>query len=314
MRAVTFSTFGGPEVLEVKDLPVPQPGPGEIRVRVAAATVNPTDLSYRSGGQTAQLAQLGVHPPYIPGMDLAGVVDAVGPDVTAWRPGDQVMAIVLPRRPGGGAQAEEVVIPAESAARIPDGATLEAASTLPMNGLTVQLALDLMKLQPGQTLAVTGSAGAVGGYAIQLGALEGLRVIAVAAPKDYDLAKSLGADVVVPRGEDAAQAIRAVVPEGVDGLIDGAVIGGAILPAIRDGGALAAVRAFNDPTERGITIHQVRVTEYARNQAALDRLRQLASEGRLALRVAETMPPERAAEAHRKLDAGGVRGRLVIVF
>ena len=102
MRAVTFSRFGGPEVLEVSELPEPKPGPGEVRIRVAAATVNPTDISFRSGRQSpsAQLAEMGVRPPFIPGMELAGVVDAVG-DGTRWRVGDRVMAIVNPRRPGG---------------------------------------------------------------------------------------------------------------------------------------------------------------------------------------------------------------------
>src|SRR5947207_3625381 len=104
MRAVTVSRLGGPEVLEVSKRPEPQPGPGEVRIRVAAATVNPTDISFRSGRQltTAHLAEMGAHPPYIPGMELAGVVDAVG-EGTDWRPCDRVMAIVNPRPPGGGA-------------------------------------------------------------------------------------------------------------------------------------------------------------------------------------------------------------------
>jgi len=138
----------------VSKLPEPKPGPGEVRIRVAAATVNPTDISFRVGRQhtTAQLTQMGVLPPYIPGMELAGVVDAVG-EGTKWHPGDRVMAIVNPRRPGGGAQAELVVVPAASVARVPEGASLEAAATLPMNGLTVRLALDRLALHPGQTLA-----------------------------------------------------------------------------------------------------------------------------------------------------------------
>src|SRR5207244_10433753 len=119
MRAVTFSRLGGPEVLEVSELPEPQPGPGEVRIRVAAATVNPTDISFRTGRQltTAQLAEMGVLPPYIPGMELAGVVDAVG-EGTSWRTGDRVVAIVNQRRPGGGAEAEQVVGPAAACAGV----------------------------------------------------------------------------------------------------------------------------------------------------------------------------------------------------
>jgi NADPH:quinone reductase-like Zn-dependent oxidoreductase len=314
MRAVTFSQFGSPEVVEVRDLPVPVPGPGEVRIRVAAATVNPTDLGFRAGSQSPQqLAEMGVNPPYIPGMELAGVVDAAGEGVD-WRAGDRVMAIVTPRRPGGGAQAEFVVVPAASVARVPEGTSLEAAATLPMNGLTVRRALDLLDLRPGQTLAVTGAAGAVGGYAVELGAHAGLRVIADAAPKDEALVKKFGAAVVVPRGEQAISAIRGVVPGGVDGLIDAAVLDAAVLPAIRDGGRLATVRGFAGPTERDITIMPVRVAEYLQNQAALEGLARLVEQGALTLRVAETFPPERAADAHRKLAGGGVRGRLVIAF
>ncbi|MCL8207164.1 MAG: NADP-dependent oxidoreductase [Actinomycetia bacterium] len=309
MKAVIIPRFGGPEVLEVADLPKPQPGPGEVRIRVAAATVNPTDISLRSGRRPTNLP-----PPYIPGMELAGTVDVVGPGVSDRRPGEQVMAIVLPLRPQGGAQAELVVVPAESVVPVPDRATLVEAATLPMNGLTVRRALDLLALPAGATLAVTGAAGAVGGYAIQLGKVAGLRVVADAAPADEALVRSLGADIVVPRGHDVARAIRTVVPDGVDALIDAAVQGPTVLPAVRDGGQVAAVRQWTGGTERGIRIHQVAVSDYARNQAALDELRRLAGAGKLTLRVAETFLPERVAEAHRKLEAGGVRGRLVLVF
>ncbi len=309
MRAVGFSDFGGPEVLEILELPAPVPGTGQVRVRVAAAAVNPTDISFRSGRRRPD----GLEPPYIPGMDLAGVVDAIG-EGSNWRLGARVMGVVNPRRPEGGAMAEYVVLPSESVMRIPEGTTLEEASTLPMNGLTVRLALDRLELKPGSTLVVTGGAGAVGGYAIEVGVANGLRVIAVAATSDEPLLKKFGAEAVVARGADAAQAIRSLVPEGVDGLIDGAVIGAPILPAIRDGGGLAAVSAFEGETEREILIHQVWVTDYAENQEALDGLRRLVQAGKLTLRVAETFPPERLAEAHQRLAAGGVRGRLVLVF
>ena len=315
MRAVTFSRFGGPEVLEVSQLPAREPGRGEVRIRVTAATVNPTDISFRVGRQhtIAQLAEMGVLPPFVPGMELAGAVDAVG-EGTDWRAGDRVMAIVNPRRPGGGAQAELVVVPAASVSRVPEGTSFEAAATLPMNGLTVRLALDKLALKPGQTLGVTGAAGAVGGYAVELGVSDGLRVIAVAGREDEALVKRLGAETVVPRGDGAIRGLRDAAAGGVDGLIDAAVLDAAVLPAIRDGGKLATVRGFAGPSERGITIEPVRVASYLTNHEALDRLGQLVAEGRLTLRVAETFPPERAADAQRKMDAGGIRGRLVIVF
>jgi NADPH:quinone reductase-like Zn-dependent oxidoreductase len=247
-------------------------------------------------------------------MELAGVVDAVG-EGTAWHTGDRVMAIVNPRRPGGGAQAELVVVPAASVARVPEGTSLEAAATVPMNGLTVRLALDRLALQPGQTLGVTGAAGAVGGYAVELGVSDGLRVIAVAGLQDAALVKGFGASSVVPRGDAAIRGLHDAAPGGVDGLIDAAVLDGAVLPAIRDGGKLATVRGFAGPSERGITIEPVRVaSSYLHNHEALDRLGRLVAEGRLTLRVGETFPPEHAADAQRKMAAGGIRGRLVIVF
>jgi NADPH:quinone reductase-like Zn-dependent oxidoreductase len=256
---------------------------------------------------------MGVLPPFIPGMELAGVIDAVGAG-TPWRVGDRVMAIVNPRRPGGGAQAELVVVPAASVARVPAEVTLEAAATLPMNGLTVRLALDKLALSPGQTLAVTGAAGAVGGYAVELGVCEGLRVIAVAGLQDEALVRRFGAETVIPRGDAAIRALRDAVPGGVDGLIDAAVLDAVVLPAIRDGGKLATVRGFAGPSERGIVIEPVRVTTYVHNHEALDGLGKLVGEGRLTLRVEQTYPPERTADAQRKLHAGGTRGRQVIVF
>jgi len=311
MRAVTFTEFGGPEVLVVRDLPEREPGPGEVRIRVAAATVNPTDTGFRSGRQAAQIS--GAEPPYIPGMELGGVIDAVGPG-SNWTVGERVMAIILPRTPGGGAMAETVIVPAESAARVPEGTSLIEAATIPMNGLTVRLALDLLALKPGETLAVTGAAGAVGGYSLEMGTAAGLRVVAIASPSDEPLVRKLGAEFFVPRGDDAAERVRALFPSGVDGLVDAAVIGEPILPAIRDGGGYAGVRGFSGETQRGITIHAVSVREYFRNQAALDELGQLAAQGKLTPRVSETFPPERAADAHAKMEAGGIRGRLVVVF
>jgi NADPH:quinone reductase len=311
VRAVGVNRFGGPEVLEVVELAVPDPGEGEVRVRVAAATVNPTDVGLREGVRREMLEEF--PPPWIPGMELAGEIDAVGAG-SDWEVGQRVMAIVLPFRALGGAQAEQVVVPAVSVAENPAGATLEQAATLPMNGLTVRLALDTLALAPGSTLAVTGSPGAVGGYAIQLGKLEGLTVIADAAPADEALVRGLGADVVVPRGGDCAAAIREAFPDGVDAVLDAALLGPAILPAVRDGGMLVAVRPFAGETERDIEIKLVLVSSYATNQAALRELGARAGAGELTLRVAETFPPERAADAHRKLAAGGVRGRLLISF
>lgn len=315
MRAVVVSRPGGPEVLQLACLPVPEPGPGEVRIRTRAAAVNPTDTAFRQdgAGPLGPDPQEPVPQPWIPGMELAGTVDAVG-DGVAWRPGQRVMAVLTPRRPQGGAYAEQVVVPADAVAATPDGISDVHAATLPMNGLTVWAALRQLDLAPGQVLGVTGAAGAVGGYAIELGRLAGLRVVAQAAAHDEELVRGLGADVVVPRTDDVAAAFRAEVPEGVDGLLDAAVLDARALGAVRDGGALATVRFWSGPSERGIRVEPVMVRRHLHDGAVLAQLADLVVAGKLTLRVADVVPAERAAEAHARLEAGGTRGRLVLSF
>ena len=143
----------------------------------------------------------------------------------------------------------------------------------------------------------------------------GLRVVADAAPADERLVRDLGADVVVRRGPEFAERVRTAVPQGADGLVDGALLNELAIPAVRDGGRIATVRGFKGhEEERGITFHPVAVRKYAREQGKLDRLRQLAETGQVTLRVARVLPAESAAEAHRILEAGGTRGRLVLEF
>lgn len=313
MLAVGIPAPGGPEVLRLVELPVPEPGPGEIRVKVAAAAVNPTDTAFRFHGPTAEE---GLAPPWVPGMELSGTVDAVG-EGAGWELGRRVMAIVSPRRRAGGAQAEYVVVPADAAAAVPDAVSDADAATLPMNGLTVWAALRHLDLPPGATLGVAGAAGAVGGYAIELGRLAGLTVVADASPADEAVVRALGADVVVPRSMDATQetaAFRAAAPDGVDGLLDAAVLDAGALGIVRDGGVLATVRFWAGPSERDIRIHPVRVREHLHDGAAVAELAELVVAGRLTLRVAQTYPAAQAAEAHRRLEAGGTRGRLVLTF
>ncbi|MFP6747788.1 MAG: zinc-binding dehydrogenase [Alphaproteobacteria bacterium] len=161
---------------------------------------------------------------------------------------------------------------------------------------------------------MTGAAGAYGGYVIQLAKTEGLTVIADASEADHELVLSLGADIVVRRGEDVAARIREHVPNGVDGLADGAVQNELVIQAVRDGGAFTAVRGYKGDGLRGITFTATMVRDYDGEFEKLDRLRQLAEAGAITLRVADTYPPEQAGEAHRRLEAGGTRGRLVIEF
>jgi NADPH:quinone reductase len=312
MRAAGVTEYGGPDALDMVELPDPEPGQGELLIRVRAAAVNPTDTVLRCGARAERLKA--VTPPHVPGMDAAGVLERIGAGTrTDLEEGERVMAIVLPLGHRG-AYAERVVVPSDSVVRSPAGSSDAEAATIPMNGLTAHACLEQLGLTAGQTLAVTGAAGAVGGYAVQLGKAAGLRVVADAAPADEALVRRLGADEVVPRGDDFADHLRALLPGGADGMVDAALLDALAVPAVRDGGGIATLRAYDGTgaTGRGVRFFPVFVRTYAEERAKLDRLREQAEEGTLTLRVARTMPLESAAEAHRLLEAGGTRGRLVL--
>ena len=308
-RAVAIPRPGGPEVLEVIDRPDREPATGEVRIRVRYAAVNPTDLGLRRSGTDRTRA------PWIPGMDAAGQIDLVGEGVTRLQAGDEVMAVCTPRRADGGAQSELLVVPAESAVLVPAHRTLAAAATLPMNGLTAILGLEMLGLAAGETLAVSGGPGVLGSYVISLAKERGLTVIADARPGEGELVRGFGADTVVQRAEVSfAEAVRAVAPDGVAGVYDTAVLNGAALPAIRDGGGLAVVRGWDGPSERDIAIHRVRVDTVLQRTEWLEHLATSAAEGLIQLRPLDEYPPERAAEAQQRMDAGGLRGRVLIAF
>jgi NADPH2:quinone reductase len=226
-----------------------------------------------------------------------------------------VMAAVMPRRAEGGAQAQYIVVPAASVVPIPDGVSLTAASTLPMNGLTALRALELSGLGKGQCLAVSGGAGLLAHYAIAAAKRQGLRVIADAKAAETDLVRSYGADTVVERGPAFAEAIRQVVPAGADALLDTALLAEMSFGAIRDEGVYIPVRGWGDkPSVRGIQIKPVFVSEVLERTAWLELLRDMVAAAAIKLRVAGEYAPERLADAQRALEAGGLRGRAVILF
>jgi NADPH2:quinone reductase len=318
MKAIGYFDFGGPEVLQVVELADPVPGAGEARIRVRAAAVSPTDTLRRAGIRALDGAPAddlrAQEKPLVPGMEVAGVLEEIGPDTpTSLRVGDHVAGVVFPRG-SHGAYSEQIVLPIESIVRAPAGVDDVAASTLLMNGLTAQVCLDEIDLQPGQTVGVTGAAGTLGGYVVQLAKARGLRVVADASPADKSLVEALGADVVVERGDGVAERFAAASDGGVDGVVDAAVLNEKIVAGVRPGGRIATVRHYEGQPTSGVTFHAVKVRYYLRDTHRLEELRQLVEDGKLQLRVAATYPAARAAEAHRRLAEGGTRGRLVLTF
>ena len=265
MRAVVVRHYGGPEALEVADVPVPEPGPGQVRIRVEAAAVNPVDIATRQGlmnaarpGVIGDRDQVGI------GWDVAGTVDAAGPGVASFAAGDRVIGLRDRLDQPLGTYAERVVLDAADVAPAPRSVAAAAAATLPLNGLTTVQALDRLGLAAGQSILVTGAAGGLGGLGVELAAMRGLRVIAAAGDADEELARKLGAAGFVPRSADLAPAVRDLVPGGVDAAFDAAVLGYPALDAVRPAArsrpspgpapsrcaASAWYRSTSTPTER----------------------------------------------------------------
>ncbi|MFJ1811711.1 MULTISPECIES: NADP-dependent oxidoreductase [unclassified Streptomyces] len=292
MRAAVVRTFGGPEAVEIVDVGLPEPAARQVRIKVAAAALNPVDAGVRSGVFGGAGKQVGL------GWDVAGTVDAVGV-AAAWSAGDEVVAIDHGVAKPLGAHAEYVVVDADAVALAPASVDAVHAATLPLNALTAVQALDLLSLSPGESLLVTGGAGAVGGYAVQLAARRGVRVTALVRAEDEEFVRSLGATRFVGGAG------------GFDAVLDAAVLGSEALALVRDGGAYAGVIPQAQPApERGVRTAAVEVSA---DGARLAELVQAVDAGELTLRVAETYSLDDVSKAHARLGEGGIRGRLVIV-
>ena len=310
MKAVGFKNFGDPEVLEVMDIPEVSAGEGEIRIRNYASAVNPTDIVSRSGLIKQFIKDFTL--PCVPGMDVAGIVDEIGPGVeTGIKVGDKVIAMVMPNKLHGGYR-EQLVLDQNAVVKAPEGFSFFESSTLPMNGLTARLSLDLLDLKKNNIIAVTGGPGAYGGYVIQLAKADGLIVLADSNENDVDLLKDLGVDYIIPRGKNFVEEVKKIFPDGVDGIADGALLNEKAIGAVKDSGSFTSVRNFIGEPQRNINFTATWVSEYYCDFEKLNTLRQQVEDGLISLRVAEIVTPENAAEAHRKLDAGGTRGRMVI--
>jgi NADPH:quinone reductase-like Zn-dependent oxidoreductase len=301
MKAVTFTEYGGPEVLHVADVEAPHPGPGQIRIAVRAAAVNPVDWKARSGVMRQVMP---VSFPAIDGREAAGVVDELGPDVTDMAVGDEVFGFTV-----GGAAAEHAIL--EDFARKPAGLSWEEAASLPVAVETsVRVFTVLGGVGDGQTLLVNGAAGGVGTAAVQLAGVRGARVIGTASERNHEFLRSLGAEPTT-YGAGLVERVRALAPDGVDLAFDTAGRGDVpdLIALTGDPARVATIADFS------VAALGVKVTGGGDFRAveALGEAAALIEAGRFRMPVDQTFTFAQAGEAHRISQEGHVRGKLVLI-
>ena len=305
MKVIGVQQYGRADALAVIERPEPHPGPGEVRLRVEYAGVNPVDAMVRRGDLADWFGD--VEPPFVPGMDVVGVVDEIGADATAWPAiGDRVIAVV-DNFGGYGAYSQFVVVPAASAVSPPAGASGPEAGSFLMNALTALTAVDALPgIAGGRRVLVTGAAGAVGANAVALAARSGFDVTALASATDTNLLLGLGAARALGSADE--------LDVRFDAVIDTAGAASDLIDSVRDGGAVVVVQPDVPEFDRGITVTHVNVRDRITDTPALAELVELTTAGVLPLRVAGVFPASNAAAAHDKLAERGTRGRYVLDF
>ena len=300
MRAAGLTSFGPPEVLRVLELENPQAGAGEVRVRVLAAGVMPYDCRVRAGGFPPGPA---LPLPVVPGNEFAGVVDQVGPGVTGVPAGTEVLGFST-----RGSYAEYVVVPADQVVPKPADMRWEVAGAFPGTAQGAHLAVEQMRVGPGDVVLVDAAAGGLGAMAVQLAAQRGAAtVVGTASPANHEYLRSLGA-VPVEYGDGLVERIRAAAPGGVDAAL------GAGLDGLR---AAVAVTA-----DRDRVVSMVFSGEHAalglrdwvgvRSAARLAEMVALHGAGALAVHLRAVHPLDAAADAHRDVESGHGRGKVVL--
>jgi NADPH:quinone reductase-like Zn-dependent oxidoreductase len=308
MRIITQATFGGPEVLELGEAPVPTPLPTEVLVRVRAAGVNPVDWKTRAGkGMAGVLGD----PPFTLGWDVAGVVEDVGLGVTTLEPGDAVFGMPwFPR--AAAAYAEYVTAPSRQFCRKPADLTFEQAAGLPLAGLTAwQILVDTANVQPGQRVLITAAAGGVGHLAVQVAKGRGATVIGTARTLKHGKLRSYGVDEPIDyTTTDVAEAAGQV-----DVVVD--LVGGSkdLVRTLGPGGLFVNVpSAAPDELAAEVEARGARFTRFLvePDHEGLFALSQLVEDGELRVDVSATFPLEHAAKAHAQGETGRTTGKLVL--
>jgi NADPH:quinone reductase-like Zn-dependent oxidoreductase len=305
MRAAVIREFGEPSVVEIAEVDDPLVGPDTVLVSVRAAGVNPVDWKVVAGGLQSRIPH---HLPLVPGWDVAGVVEAVGPAVTEVAAGDRVLAYARKDHVQDGTFAEKVAVPIRAVTRIPDGIGFAPAGALPLAGLTAEQLLEATETTKADTVLVHNAAGGVGTFAVQLAGLRGARVIGTASPGRFDYVRSLGAEPV-EYGDGLVARVRDLAPDGVDVVLD--LIGGEALAATPElmapEGRVASIIDPGTVADLGGRYVFVRP-----DAEMLARLVGYVAEGQVRVEVAETYPLDRAAEALERNKQGHTRGKIVV--
>jgi NADPH:quinone reductase-like Zn-dependent oxidoreductase len=313
MQAIAISEFGGPDRLELREVDDPLVGPDSVLIRVRAAGINPVDYKIRQGNLAGRIPHV---LPLIPGWDVAGVVEQAGPAVTAFAPGDEVVAYCRKDFVRDGTYAELVAVRDYAVAPKPARLSFEEAGGLPLAGLTaLQLVRDEMGVGAGDRVLVQAAAGGVGSFAVQIAKDAGAHVIATARAANHDYLRDLGADEVVDyTAEDVVAAVRDRHADGIEAVVD--LAGGEVQERSADvlaaGGRLGSVTQPPDRealAARGLRGHYVFVRPSA---AGLRTLGDMVDAGRLRVHVSEVVPLAEAARAHETLEGGHVRGKIVL--
>jgi len=305
MRAALARQLSGIDSVELGELPDPAPAAGQALIRVRGAGVGPWDVGFLGGGYP------GLALPFVPGQEVAGVVEAVG-DGAGVQPGERVYAVLFP---GGGGFAELALASADRLAPMPGKASfVEAAGLVIGGGTGYEGLIDRGRLQAGEAVLITAAAGGVGSAAVQIAAAVGARVVAVASPPNHDYLLSLGASEVFDyHAADWAQQVRAVVPGGVDLLFDAA--GGQTrdqaLDAVRDGGRAISIvfQGTPLPLERGITGESFAAHG---GRPRLEQLAALVDAGKLRPQSETVLPLDQAREALARVAARHTRGKIAL--
>jgi NADPH:quinone reductase-like Zn-dependent oxidoreductase len=306
VKAITYAAFGAP--LEVADVDEPKVGPDSVLIAVKASSVNPVDHGIAAGGLDGYLDTFF---PVVPGWDVAGVVEAVGPSITHVAPGDEVFGYVRKDAVFGGTLAEKVAAPFRTVAKKPANASFAEAGAIPLAGLTAfQAIVHTLDIGSGDIVLIHGASGGVGSFAVQIAASLGARVLGTASESNHDYLRDLGAEPVV-YGDGLVDRVRALVPDGVTAVLD--LNGGDldVSPQLLAEGSTGRIASVVNPAVKEMGGHYVFVSPDVDD---LEELAQLVDDGSMRVEIAATFDLADTQKAWDLSKEGHTRGKIVITI